>query len=84
MLGIEDQMADIIMECSLFTEKKNCVHDFLITFDSFIIKKWRSQLELLFIICLGPEVDLFCRQAEPISLELVTETFLASFALAVQ
>lgn len=28
-----------------------------------------------------PEADLFCHQAELILLELVTETFLASFAM---
>lgn len=76
-------MADIIMNCSLFTEKK-CVLDFLIVFDSFSMKKLKSLLELLFVICLRPEVDLFCHKAELILLKLVTETFLASFAMTVQ
>lgn len=83
LIHTQDQMADIIMKCSSFTGK-NCVHDFLILFDSFIIKKWRSQLELLFFICLRPEVDLFCHQAELIALKLVAETFPASFAMRVQ
>lgn len=67
-----------------FVYRKNCVHDFLIMFDSFIIKKCMPPLELLFAIYLRAEVDLFCHQAELILLELVTETFLASFAVAVQ
>lgn len=83
LIYAQDQLVDIIMKCSLFTGK-NCVHDFLILFDSFIIKKWRSQLELLFVIRLRPEVDLFCHQAELIVLKLVTEAFSASFAMRVQ
>lgn len=49
--------------------------------DSFIIKKWRSQVKLSLVV---PEVDLFSLQTELILLELVTETYLASFAMAVQ